>query len=162
MEIVAYQEQYKQDFIALNTAWLERFFVMEEEDRVILDHVEEVLEAGAMIFFAVEDNAVLATCMAMPMEEAGAWEICKLAATGQYTGKGAGTAVFKACMDYAIAHGAKKLVLISNRILKPALHIYEKAGFQEVPLNQGIHNYERADIQMEYLVPQETKMKKGE
>lgn len=161
MEIVAYQERYKQDFIALNMAWLERYFVMEAEDRAILEHVEELLGAGAMIFFAVEDGGVLATCMAMPMEEAGVWEICKLAAAGQYTGKGAGSAVFRACMEYAVAHGAEKLVLISNCILKPALHIYEKAGFREVPLDKAFWGYDRADIQMEYRVPQQAKTEKG-
>lgn len=150
MEIVKYQKKYKQDFIDLNTAWVERFFAMEEEDREILNHVEDYLKKGGMIFFAVENDEVLATCMAYPSEDK-VWEICKLAATGQHTGKGAGSAVFEACMDYAIEHGAKKLTLISNHILKQALHIYEKFGFQRVDLDRG-DEYERADVQCEYIV----------
>lgn len=150
MEIVKYQKKYKQDFIDLNTAWVERFFVMEEEDREILNHVEDYLKKGGMIFFAVENDEVLATCMAYPSEDK-VWEICKLAATGQHTGKGAGSAVFGACMDYAIEHGAKKLTLISNHILKQALHIYEKFGFQRVDLDRE-DEYERADVQCEYIV----------
>lgn len=152
MEIVKYHEKYKQAFIELNTAWVERFFVMEEEDREILNHVEEYLEKGGMIFFAVEEDQVLATCMVYPTGDS-VWELCKLAATGQHTGKGAGSAVFKACMDYAIDHGARKLTLISNHILKQALHIYEKYGFQRVELSRG-EEYERADVQCEYLVPE--------
>ena len=65
-------------------------------------------------------------------------EMCKLVSTGQYTETGAGSAVFKACMDYAIEHGVKKLSLISCRALKPAIHIYEKFGFCEVPLNKKL------------------------
>lgn len=103
-----------------------------------------------MIFFAVENDEVLAPCMAYRFEDK-VWEICKLAATGQHTGKGAGSAVFGACMDYAIEHGAKKLTLISNHILKQALHIYEKFGFQRVDLDRG-DEYERADVQCEYIV----------
>ena len=151
MEIVAYQPCYKKDFIALNVAWVEKFFAMEQADRDILEHVEDWLDKGAMIFFAVEENQVLATCMAQPLGHA-VWEICKLAANEQYQGRGAGKAVFQAAMQYAIKQGAEKLTLISNRILKPALHIYEKFGFQEVPLEKAYWGYDRADIQFEYLV----------
>ena len=150
MEIIEYQEKYKQDFIKLNTQWVERYFVMEQADRDVLEHVEELLKTGAMIYFAVEKGEVLATCMAMPLGE-DVWEICKLAASGQYTGTGAGSAVFKASMDYAIAQGAKKLTLISNRRLKPALHIYQKFGFREVPLNKAYWGFDRADIEFEYM-----------
>ena len=151
MEIVEYQEKYKQAFIDLNTQWVERFFTMEDTDREVLDHVEDFLKEGGMIYFAVEGGTVLATCMAAPLGD-GVWEILKLAASGQYTGTGAGSAVFKASMDYAIAHGAEKLTLISNSRLKPALHIYRKFGFREVPLNKAYWGYERADIEFEYQV----------
>lgn len=148
MEIIEYQEKYKKDFVELNIAWIERYFIPEQADYDVLDNVEELLEKGSMIYFAVEGDKVLATCMAMPLG-GDVWEICKLAATGQYTGKGAGSAVFKASMDYAVSKGAKKLTLISNRRLKPALHIYEKFGFHEVELNKAYWGFERADIEFE-------------
>lgn len=151
MEIIKYEEKYRQDFIDLNTAWVERFFVMEQEDRDILSHIEDFLKKDGMIFFAVEDEKVLATCMVYPFGN-NIWEICKLAASGQHTGTGAGSAVFKACMDYAIAHGAEKITLISNHILTQALHIYEKFGFKRIALDRG-GEYERADVQCEYIVP---------
>ena len=108
LEIIEYQKRYKKDFIELNIGWVERYFEMEQADRDVLENVDKLMEDGAMIYFAVEDDVVLATCMAIPLQES-VWEICKLAATGQYTGKGAGNAVFRACMKYAVAHGAKKL-----------------------------------------------------
>ena len=89
--------------------------------------------------------------MTMPLY-GDVWEMCKLASVGQYTGTGAGSAVFKACMDYAISKGAKKLSLISCKALKPAIHIYEKFGFKEVPLNKEFWGAEKADIEMEYKV----------
>lgn len=150
MEIIEYKNAYKQDFIDLNIDWIKRFFVPEEADYEVLNQIESLLDSGSMIYFALEDNHVLATCMTMPLGD-DVWEICKLAAAGQSTGKGAGSAVFKASMDYAIEHGAKKLTLISNRILKPALHIYQKYGFKEVPLNKDYWGFERADIEFEYI-----------
>lgn len=117
----------------------------------MMDRVDELIGKGAMVYFAVENEKVLATCMAMPLEN-GAWEICKLAAAGQYTGTGAGSAVFKACMDYAVNNGARKLSLISCRALKPAIHIYKKFGFKEVPLNKEYWGADKADIEMEYRV----------
>lgn len=151
MEISEYQEKYKKDFIRLNTAWVEKYFIMEQADREILENVDELLNSGAMIYFAVEDERVLATCMAVPNDN-NVWEICKLAADERYEGNGAGSAVFKACMDYAINHGAEKLTLISNHILKPALHIYEKFGFKRVQLQRA--EYNRADVECEYIVKQ--------
>lgn len=150
MKIIPYEEKYKDDFIELNTAWVEKYFQMEKADLDVLEHVEDLLKSGSMIFFALEDDVILAACMAMPLDkENDIWEICKLAATGQYTGKGAGSAVFKASIDYAVSNGAKKLTLISNRRLKPALHIYRKFGFHEVPLDKAYWGFERADIQFE-------------
>lgn len=152
MQIVKYEKKYKEDFVKLNTQWVERYFVMEDADLEVLEHVEDLLESGAMIYFAIEGDQVLATCMAMPLGD-DVWELCKLAASGQYTGTGAGSAVFDASMRYAKEHGAKKLTLISNSRLKPALHIYEKFGFKEVPLNKAYWGFERADIEFEYQVP---------
>lgn len=151
MEIVEFEKKYEQEFIALNTAWVEKFFEMEQEDRDILYHTEEYIKKGGMIFFAVEAESVLATCMVYPFGN-HVWEICKLAANEKCRGRGAGSAVFRACMDYAVGHGAEKITLISNHILKPALHIYEKNGFRQVPLSRG-GEYERADVQCEYIVP---------
>lgn len=116
-----------------------------------MDRVEELIADGAMVYFAVEGEKVLATCMAMPLSNS-VWELCKLAAVDQYTGTGAGSAVFETCMKYAIDHGAKKLSLISCRALKPAIHIYEKFGFREVPLDKAFWGAEKADIEMEYVV----------
>lgn len=154
MEIVKYQEKYEKDFIALNTAWVEKFFVMEQEDREILYHVKDFLEKGSMIFFAIENQQVFATCMVIPCGN-DTWEICKLAANENSQGHGAGSAVFQACMEYAIERGAKKLTLISNHILKPALHIYEKFGFRRVPVDRQ-EEYARCDVQCEYIVPSQS------
>lgn len=155
MEIIEYQPKYKDDFVRLNKAWIEKYFKMEQEDYEVLNNVDGLIAKGAMVFFAVENDIVLSTGMSMPLNDSN-WEICKLAADENYQGKGAGSAVFKACMEYAVKQGAKKLIIVSNTILEPALHIYKKFGFKEIPMDKT-HNYERGDIQLEYIVNEEKK-----
>lgn len=150
MEIIEYQKRYLEDFRNLNIAWLERFYWVEPCDQEQLDNAEKIIDQGGMIYFALKDDEAIATCMVMPLEN-GTWELCKLAAKDQYTGTGAGTAVFKACMNYALSHGAKRLVLISCRALEPAIHIYQKLGFREILLDKEYWGAQKADIQMEYL-----------
>lgn len=151
MEVIEYQEKYKADFIQFNTDWIvDHFGALEEEDKATFRHIEESLKDGAMIYFAVENGVALATCMAKPMEKEGTWELCKLGSNKHVPHKGAGSAVFDAAMHWAICHGAKKLFILSNSKLKPALHIYEKYGFHEVKLDD--YEYVRGDIAFEYKV----------
>ena len=158
MKIVSYRPEYREAFVRLNTEWLTRFYWVEEFDQYAMDHVEELIEQGAMVFFVLDDkNEVLATCIAVPLEKdalmgENIWEICKLSARNQYTGTGAGSAVLKAAMDYAEGHGAKKEVLISCRGLEPAIHLYKKFGFCEVPYRKEYWKSEKADIEMERKV----------
>lgn len=154
MKIIKYEPKYRKDFIDLNTAWLNRFYTVEPFDQDMMDRVDELIANGGMVYFALENGKVLATCMTIPLN-GGTWEMCKLAAAGQYTGTGAGSAVFKACMDYAIDHGAEKLVLISCRALEVAIHIYKKFGFKEIPYNKDFWGAEKADIEMEYIIKKE-------
>lgn len=150
MEIIQYAPKYKQDFIDLNTKWItELFGVMEEHDKETFENIERDIENGAMIFFAVEDENVLACCMATPME-GETWEICKLASNPKFNHKGCGSAVFGASVQWAIDNGAKRLFILSSTKLKPALHIYEKFGFHEIKLDD--YGYARGDIALERIV----------
>ena len=150
MEIIQFGERYRQAFIDFNTDWIvTNFGFLEEHDRETFNNIDDELKRGAMIFFAMENDIPLAACMAMPLE-GDTWEICKLCSNKNTTHKGAGSAVFEASMKWAINHGAKRLFLISNSKLKPALHIYEKFGFREVKLDN--YEYVRGDIAFEYIV----------
>ncbi len=45
---------------------------------------------------------------------------------------------------------AKRIWLESNRVLEPALNLYRKLGFTEIPIT--VTPYARADIRMELLL----------
>ncbi|MBD5558897.1 MAG: GNAT family N-acetyltransferase [Clostridia bacterium] len=124
--------------------------MLEKGDLETFSRIEADLESGAMIFFALEDGAVMATCMAKPLG-GGTWELCKLAADKRLPHRGAGSAVFAAAMNWAVEHGAARLFILSNSRLTAAVHIYEKFGFREVKLDD--YGYDRGDIAFEYIVP---------
>lgn len=145
MEIIEYKEKYKEYFIQFNTDWITDYFgYLENEDIATFQHIEESLKKGAMIYFALENGKVLATCMAKPYGNDGTWEICKLASNKHLSHKGAGSAVFEAAMKWAVGRGATRLFILSNSRLKAALHIYEKYGFHEIKLKD--YEYVRGDI----------------
>lgn len=148
MKIIPFEEKYRQDFIDFNTDWIvSNFGFLEDHDKETFEKIDEEIKAGGMIFFAVENDIALATCMTVPMTET-TWEICKLASNKNVPHKGAGSAVFEEAMKWAFDHGAKKLFILSNSRLKPALHIYRKYGFKEIPLDN--YEYIRGDIAFEY------------
>lgn len=150
MKIIQYDSRYRQNFIDLNTAWIIGLFgLMEKEDVETFQNIEKDISKGGMIYFAIENDNVMATCMTKKIDD-DTWEICKLATDEKYKKQGAGNAVFEKCMEYAIAHGAKRLFILSNSSLKPALHIYFKHGFYEIKLSD--YEYERGDIAFEYIV----------
>jgi GNAT superfamily N-acetyltransferase len=149
MELVKFEEKYRQAFIDFNTDWIvSNFGGLEEHDLEMFDKIDEELQNGSMIFFAVENGIPLACCMSMPMQD-GTWEICKLGSNKNVQHKGAGSMVFSAAMDWALEKGARRLFIISNSKLKPAIHIYEKYGFREIKLDD--YEYVRGDIAFEYI-----------
>lgn len=151
MNIIEYKEKYKNDFIQFNKDWIiDNFGFLEKEDIDTFNHIEENLSKGAMIYFAIENNVVLATCMVKPLNDNGIWELCKLGSNKHLPHKGAGSAVFEAAMNWAINHKAQKLFILSNSKLKAAVHIYEKYGFHEIKLED--YEYARGDIAFEYIV----------
>jgi ribosomal protein S18 acetylase RimI-like enzyme len=149
MQVMRYKEKYKQDFIDLNKRWFEKFFKIEPHDLEQLKNVETYIEQGGMIFFAIEDDHVLSTCMVTELQPK-VWEICKFATNEKFQGRGAGKIVFTEAINYAKEQGAKKIVIYSNKNLKTALHIYQLFGFNEVPVD--IDDYERCDYQAELLL----------
>lgn len=148
MKIVPYEKKYKEDFIEMNKQWISNMFVIEEEDLLVLNNIECAIEAGGQIFFAVEDEEVLACCMIAPLPN-GEWEIEKFCAKGMYTGTGAGSACLKACIDYAREKGVEKIVIVTNTKCEQAIHLYKKFGFIEVPVDKEKFPFKRANIAFE-------------
>lgn len=153
MKIVPYNAKYKNEFIEMNKKWIAEMFTIEAEDIRELENIEPTIEKGGNIFFALDDHDdVMACCMIGPRAD-GDWEIMKFAAKGMYTGTGAGNACLVACMNYAKEKGIPKIIIVSNRRCAPALHLYRKNGFVEIPVDKEKFPFKRADIAFEkYMI----------
>ncbi|NJM78559.1 MAG: GNAT family N-acetyltransferase [Flavobacterium sp.] len=147
VEIITYNPNYKTNFIALNKAWLEEYFVVEPHDNEVFDNIETiVLQPGGEIFFCLINGEVAGT-VAMQKVDATTFELAKLAVDKKFQGQKLSNRLMEACIAFAKAKKATQIMLLSNRRLETALNLYLKYGFIEVPMKEN--DYARANIQME-------------
>ncbi len=147
IRIITFEERYAVDFAQLNFAWIREHFVIEEYDREILTNPhDQVLKNGGEIFFALENEKAVGT-VAMIRRERNVFELAKMAVADGYKGRGIGNLLMDACLDHAIDKRVHQVFLDSNTKLTPAITLYRKYGFKEVPLPDT--PYERGNIRME-------------
>lgn len=138
---------YKEAFARLNQQWIETFFKIETQDVDQLSNPEKyILQPGGEIFFVLEDGIPLGTCAMIPHGE-NCFELAKMAVAPQVQGKGYGTILMSAAIDWAKTQSADSVVLYSNTKLTPAIRLYEKFGFRERPMAEE-QDYERCNIEM--------------
>lgn len=149
VKIVDYQPAYAAAFKALNEEWISTYFKMEEVDYKSLDNPEGyILDKGGHIFVALLDDDPVGVCALIKMNDgAHEFELAKMAVSPAAQGKHIGWMLGNAALDKAAQLGAKKVYLESNTILKPAINLYHKLGFEKIA---GYPTpYERCNIQME-------------
>jgi predicted N-acetyltransferase YhbS len=89
---------------------------------------------------------IVGTCALIKVSET-VFELGKMAVTEKQRGLKIGQQLGQAAIRKARELGARKLVLYSHRSLIPALLVYGKLGFLEVPCPPN--GYKRADIKTE-------------
>jgi ribosomal protein S18 acetylase RimI-like enzyme len=150
VEIILFSSDLKDPIKTLNIEWLQKYFRVEEKDELVLSNPqEEIIDKGGMIFYAKYNDEILGTVSLMKIDE-DTFELSKMAVSDKAQGLGIGNKLLTHSIAVAKEYNIKKLLLYSNRILLPALHLYKKFGFTEVPL--GAVSYERADIKMEKTI----------
>ena len=148
VEIVGYSDEWAKDFAALNYEWIEEFFTVEDHDREILDDPKgSVIDPGGQIFMAVTGGQAAGTVAMIPAGD-GVLELTKMAVSPAFQNQGIGSRLIESGIEFAKKYGAKSVFLESHTSLTPALMLYRKYDFTEVP---GDPNslYSRADIRME-------------
>lgn len=151
LKIVPFNKDYKPAFEFLNRAWIEEYFVMEEEDLKTLQNPESyVLEKGGEVFFAILDGEVVGTA-AMIQTDKGIYELAKMAVARQFQGLGIGKKLLKRCVDFSKEREATEIFLITNDSLKPALSLYLSFGFVLNDQNDD-NRYERGNTKMNLIL----------
>jgi putative acetyltransferase len=146
--VVSYRDEYRAAFEQLNRDWIERYFVLEEPDvEVFSDPRAKILEPGGEIFFVVEDGQVQGTC-AVVRHGTDDCEIAKMAVAPEARGRGFGDLLMDRAVAFAAELGARRVIIVSNTVLEPAIRLYRKHGFVQVPLVAD-GRYRRANIRLE-------------
>lgn len=146
-KIISYSPQHKEDFIRLNKAWLGKYFYVEPHDLETFNHIEsDIISNGGGIFFCQIEDKIVGTVAVIKVNDK-LYELAKMAVDENYQGLKLSNLLMEASIDFVKKQNAEKLFLVSNRILKPALNLYLKYNFVEVPMDET--DYDRADIQME-------------
>jgi len=155
LQIVPYEPAHRAAFRQLNEAWITRYFRLEEADlRALNDPEGYILAKGGFIFMALWEGEPVGACALIKINQR-VFELAKMAVSDKVQGKGIGYALGKACIDKAMQLGLQKIELLSNTLLQPAISLYRKLGFVEVPLPPT--EYERANIKMEIMLQDRVK-----
>jgi len=149
IRIVDYKPQYRAVFKSLNEEWISAYFEMEKADYLILDNPEEyILSRGGKIFVALYNDEPLGVCALIKTDHPDHdFELAKMAVSPKAQGKHIGWLLGQAAINAAKGSGASKIYLESNTILKPAINLYHKLGFQRITGHPT--PYKRSDVQME-------------
>ncbi len=152
-EIVGWRPELRIEFERLNREWIEQYFVVEQEDlKVFEDPAGHIVAPGGEVFFLLDEVGVQGTC-AVIRHDAETFELAKMAVAPAARGRGYGDRLVEAAIAFARGSGARRLMLVSNTRLAPALTLYRKHGFRDVPLDPA-NGYSRADIQLELRLSQ--------
>jgi ribosomal protein S18 acetylase RimI-like enzyme len=150
IEIINYRPDLKEYVKKLNEEWLNKYFSVEPSDVIQLgDPQKEIIDKGGQIYYITVNGEIAGTVSLMKVNE-DTYELAKMAVSERFQGNKLGDKLMQFCIGKAQEMKIKKLILYSNTSLEPAIHLYKKYGFYEIPLNTG--QYKRSNIKMEKII----------
>lgn len=146
IKIINYRPAHQLHFEMLNRVWIEKFFEMEQSDVDVLTRPDEFILAKGGVILMAEFDGVIAGTVALKRIDSETFEFTKMGVDENFRRKGIAEKLSYASFLKAKELGAKTIILYSNSILKGAILLYEKLGFQHMPvINSG---YKRSDVAM--------------
>ena len=94
------------------------------------DPQKNIIDNGGYIFFSKAGDEIAGTFALMKVND-DVYELGKMAVDEKHQGKKIGNAMLEFCIKKAKELGAAKVQLYSNTMLGPAIHLYEKVGFEK-------------------------------
>lgn len=147
MKIFENNKNHLLEFISLNEEWISKYFKLEDVDTELSKNPHVVIDDGGYIFSLVDGSEVIGVC-ALFCDGNDVFELARMAVSSSHQGKGYGKILIEACLTKLNEIGAKKVYVVSNTKLEPAISLYKKYGF--VTKFEGVHPiYARANIVME-------------
>jgi GNAT superfamily N-acetyltransferase len=151
IRIIPFEDRFTDAFARLNFEWLDEYFYIEDYDRKVLTRPREyILDKGGYIFLAFAGDEAVGTVALIKRGE-GVYELSKMGVTPQYQGMRIGQKLMYYAINFAGENNFTRLFLDSNTVLEPAIRLYRKVGFREIPV-PGDSPYERCNIRMELQI----------
>lgn len=148
VEVVSWDARYGDAFARLNLEWIEGYFDVEDKDREVLGDPEGViLAAGGAVWYAVRGDVVVGTVALLRLED-GVMELAKMAVSPAEQGRGIGRLLLQHAIADARERGMRRLDLVTNSGLRPAIGLYESCGFRHASM-PGAQAYARGDVYMQ-------------
>ena len=150
IRIVDYAPKYQHAYKALNVEWISKHWTLEKPDYDALDDPEGyILNQSGTILIALEDGNPVGCCTLIKIDSDN-YELAKMAVSPKVQGKGIGLLLGEKIVERATLMKIKRLYLESNKVLSPAINLYQKLGFKHI---EGASSpYERCDVQMELFL----------
>lgn len=131
LQIIPYSEGLGKHFKSISYAWLDKYFGIEEEDRMLLEnHKSKILDSGGKILFAKLNERIVGTC-ALINHGNGIYELAKMGVLEGYQGRKIGETLATAVINMARSLKAKYVALETDEKLEKAINLYKKLGFAE-------------------------------
>jgi len=145
--IIPFTNALAANFAVLNKAWLTKYFEIEPlDDKMLGNPVKYYINEGGFIYFALLNGEIAGTIALLKVSDT-IFELSKMAVDEKFQGRKIGNKL----IDYVLQEGRRleleRIILYSNTLLVPAIHLYEKFGFKEVIGFKS--EYKRANIKME-------------
>jgi len=136
VEIVEFRAKYRAAFREINREWLEKYFVVEPYDKIVLDDPQgQIIQRGGVVLFAKLGKDIVGACALLKHTEQK-YELAKMGVLDNYHGRGIGRKLIEQAIDRARALGADILVLATSPKLEAANRLYEKVGFQPADFDE--------------------------
>lgn len=147
VRIIPFQPNLASAFKELNLAWLTEYFYVEPKDSDLLNNCQEVIiDKGGVIFFAQLKESIVGCFSLLPMDT-NTVELGKMAVQDGHQGQKIGHLLLEYAIDYCKKKQITSIVLYSNTVLQPAIYLYKKFGFKEIPMEVP-PPYDRSNIKM--------------
>ena len=153
LKIREFSDEFAGEFREINEEWISQMFRLEDADRELLENPRaKLIDAGGVILFVeARGLGIVGTC-ALKKSGPTSFELTKMGVRETARGLKAGEFLLSAAIRRALSLEADPLYLLTNSLCAPAIHLYEKLGFQhdaEIMEKYGAL-YERCDVAMRY------------
>lgn len=150
VQIIPYQEAFKEAFRNLNYEWIEKYFEVTELDKKAFDNPQqEIIDKTGFVFLALYENQIVGS-VALEKITNRQYALTRMGVDPGYQGKKIGQSLMETAIEKAKELGLSSIILYTNQKLVNALNLYFKNGFKVVPLDDV--PYTRATIKMELKI----------